>query len=120
MEREFTIVIHQQLRSMSNIALITEIDAKIADLKKLRRHAVQCVTKESQFKKGDRVLIKSKSGAIIMVGIIVAIKFKYDPETPLVDCYSYTVQRLDPLYGCKLPQRLTCDTREYIITKITC
>ena len=104
---------------MSNIALITEIDAKIADLKKLRRHAVQCVTKESQFKKDDRVLIKSKSGAIIMVGIIVAVKFKYDPETPLIDCYSYTIQQLDPLYGCRLSQQLSCNTKDYIITKIT-
>ena len=104
---------------MSNIALITEIDAKITDLKKLRRHAVQCVTKESQFKKSDRVLIKSKSGAVIMVGIVVAVKFKYELDTPLIDCYSYTIQRLDPLYGRKLPQRLTCDTRGYIITKIT-
>lgn len=104
---------------MSNIALITEIDAKIADLKKLRRHAVQCVTKESQFKRGDRMLIKSKSGAVIMVGIVVAIKFKYTKDVLLVDCYSYTVQQLDPLYGHKLSQRLTCSTREYIITKIT-
>ena len=103
---------------MSNTTLITEIDAKIADLKKLRRHAVQCVTKESQFKNDDRVLIKSKSGAIIMVGIIVAVKFKYDSETPLRDCYLYAIQRLDPLYGRKLPQRLMCSTREYIITKV--
>lgn len=118
MEREFTIVIHQQSRSMSNIALITEIDAKIADLKKLRRHAVQCVTKESQFKNGDRILIKNKSGAIIMVGIIVAIKFKYAKDVPLVDCYSYTIQQLDSLYGRKLPQRLICNTATYIITKV--
>ena len=103
---------------MSNTTLITEIDAKIADLKKLRRHAVQCITKESKFKKDDRVLIKSKSGAIIMVGIIVAVKFKYDSETSFLDCYSYTIQQLDPLYGCKLSQRLTCGTREYIITKV--
>ena len=103
---------------MSNIALITEIDAKIADLKKLRRHAVQCITKESKFKKDDRVLVKSKSGAVIMVGIVVAIKFKYTKDVPLVDCYSYTIQQLDSLYGRKLPQRLMCSTREYIITKV--
>lgn len=103
---------------MSNAILLSEINDKMTELKKLKRKLVRSiVTDECPFKIGDRVFVNSnESNAVIMVGIIVSIRVVCNSTTDYY--FSYVIQGLNPLYGNKIQQRLEFDKDTMSLTKM--
>lgn len=102
---------------MSNIILLSEINDKMTELKKLKRKLVKSiVTDECPFKMGDRVLVRNENDVTIMVGVIVSIKVICNSATDYY--FSYTIQGLNPLYGNKIQQRLEFDKNTMSLTKM--
>lgn len=103
---------------MSNAILLSEINDKISELKKFKRKLVKSiVTDECPFKIGDRVFVNNnENNVVIMVGIIISIKVICNS---MADYYfSYAIQGLNPLYGCKTQQRLEFDKDTMSLTKM--
>ena len=104
---------------MSNAILLSEVNDKMTELKKLKRKIIKnIVTDECPFKIGDRVLVRNKNDVTIMVGVIISIKVVYNSTTDYY--FSYTIQGLDPLYGSKIQQRLEFDNDTMSLTKMIC
>ena len=102
---------------MNNLVLLSEINGKLSKLKKFKRKVVQhIITNECLFQKGDRVLVKDKSDVAIMVGVIASISLSFNSVSDY--SFSYTIQRLDPLYGNKTRQRLKFDNNSMSLIKI--
>ena len=102
---------------MDNLALLSEINDKLSKLKKFKHKVVQrIITNECPFQKGDRMLVKDKSDVVIMVGVITSISLSFNSTSDY--SFSYTIQRLDPLYGNKTGQRLKFDNNSISLTKI--
>lgn len=102
---------------MSNTILLSEINDKMTELKKLKRKLIKSIiTDECPFKMGDRVLVRNENDITIMVGIIISIKVVCNS---MMDYYfTYTIQGLNPLYGSKTQQRLEFDKDTMSLTKI--
>ena len=104
---------------MSNAILLSEINDKMTELKKLKRKLVKSiVTDECPFKLGDRVLVRNKNDVTIMVGVIISIKVICNSATDYY--FSYTIQGLNLLYGGKTQQRLEFDKDTMSLTTIIC
>ena len=102
---------------MSNAILLSEINDKMTELKKLKRKLVKSIiTDECPFKMGDRILVRNENDVIIMIGIIVSIKVVCNSMTDYY--FSYTIQGLNQLYGNKIQQRLEFDRDTMSLTKI--
>lgn len=102
---------------MSNAILLSEINDKMTELKKLKRKLVKSiVTDECPFKMGDRVLVRNENDVTIMVGIIVSIRVICNSATDYY--FSYVIQGLNPLYGNKTQQRLEFDKDTMSLTKM--
>ena len=103
---------------MDNLALLSEINDKLSELKKFKRKVVQyIITNECPFQKGDRALVKDGNNVVIMIGVIVSINLSFNTTSDY--SFSYTIQRLDPLYGNKTGQRLKFDNNSMSLIKIT-
>lgn len=102
---------------MSNAILLSEINDKMTELKKLKRKLVRSiVTDECPFKIGDRVLVRNENDVTIMVGIIVSIRVVCNSVSDYY--FSYVIQGLNPLYGNKTQQRLEFDKDTMSLTKM--
>lgn len=104
---------------MSNAILLSEINDKMAKLKKLKRKVIKnMIVDECPFEIADRVLVKNKNDIVIMVGVITSIKVVCNS---IIDYYfSYIIQGLDPLYGGKIQQRLEFDKDTMSLIKMIC
>ena len=102
---------------MDNLALLSEINDKLSKLKKFKRKVVQyIIVNECLFQKGDRVLVKDKNDVVIMIGVIASISLSFNSVSDY--SFSYTIQKLDPLYGNKTGQQLKFDNNSISLTKI--